>query len=86
MLETFAKVGRLDTPTVPQAQQARLSLRRGGAGFRSLREHREAVGVGSWLAIARRDTRRHAYHTEACGAEIVLSEQAIAPQIMLGQV
>ena len=42
--------------------------------------------VGSWLALARRDTRRHAYHTEACGAEIVLSEQAIAPQIMLGQV
>jgi len=48
-LATFTKLASLDNLTTLQQQQARLSLRRGGMGLRSLHERRSAAWVGSWL-------------------------------------
>ena len=48
-LATFTKLAGLDELTALQEQQARLSLRRGGMGLRSLHERRAAAWVGSWL-------------------------------------
>jgi len=48
-LATFTKLAGLDALTPLQEKQARLSLRRGGMGLRSLHERRAAAWVGSWL-------------------------------------
>ena len=48
-LGTFAKLAQLDPLTPLQERQARLSVRRGGMGLRSLHQRREAAWVGSWL-------------------------------------
>ena len=48
-LATFTKLANLDGLTPLQQKQARLSLRRGGLGLRSLHERRFAAWVGSWL-------------------------------------
>ena len=46
-LATFARLAQLDELPPTQTRQARLSVRRGGMGLRSLHERREAAWVGS---------------------------------------
>ena len=46
---TFSKLAHLDALSPTQARQARLSVRRGGLGLRSLHQRRDAAWVGSWL-------------------------------------
>ena len=55
--KAFQRIAQLDELTPAQLKQARLSLRRGGAGLRSLHEHREAAWLGSWLTTLPRVRR-----------------------------
>ena len=49
VLASLTRLGQLDGLTEQQAEQAQLSLGRGGFGLRSLYKTREAAWVGSWL-------------------------------------
>ena len=49
VLASFTRLAQLDGLTEQQAEQAQLSLGRGGFGLRSLHKTREAAWVGSWL-------------------------------------
>ena len=49
MLASFTRLALLDGLTEEAAEQAQLSLGRGGFGLRSLHKTREAAWVGSWL-------------------------------------
>ena len=57
MRKAFQRIAQLDELTPTQLKQARLSLRRGGAGLRSLHDHRDAAWLGSWLTTLPRVRR-----------------------------